>query len=299
VDPEVAALREQRAAGGWVPLYELSVEEARRADLEAAQDEGGPPEPVESVRDLEIAGRLPARIYDPGTATPAGALVYFFGGGWVLGSIDTADRIARALANRAGCVVIVPGYRLAPEHPFPAAAEDAIAATRWVVDHAGELGLDPGRIAVGGDSAGGNLAAVVAQRVPGLAFQLLVYPVTDRTALTGSHPGNQDPLFFNTRSMEWYWSKYLPDETSTDPLASPLRAESVAGLPPALVITAELDPLCAEGEAYARRMQDEGVPVALNRYDGVVHGFFAMAGVLTAGRRALDEAGAALGEAIG
>src|ERR687891_695513 len=126
MDPEVAALREERAAGGWVPLYELSVEKARQADLEAAQDEGGPPEPVESVSEVGIGEHIPARVYDPGAGRPAGGLVYFFGGGWVLGSIDTADRIARALANRAGCVVIVPGYRLAPEHPFPAAAEDAV-----------------------------------------------------------------------------------------------------------------------------------------------------------------------------
>jgi acetyl esterase len=303
VDPEVAALREQRIASGFVPIYELSVEEARQADLERAQDEGGEPEPVENVEEREVDGpdgnRIRLRMYDPGAERPAGALVYFFGGGWVVGSLETADGICRALANRSRCLVIATDYRLAPEHPFPAAAQDAIAATRWTVEHAGALGIDPDRIAVGGESAGGNLAAVAAQHAVRLAFQLLIYPVTDRAALTGPPPENEEPYFFSTRSMAWYWGHYLPDESNTDPLASPLRADSLAGLPPALVITAELDALRPEGEAYARRLEEAGVPVTLTNYDGMVHGFVGMAGELSAGRRALDEAGAALRRAVG
>jgi acetyl esterase len=301
-DPEVAALRAQRAASGWVPLYELSLEEARRADREAAHDDGGPPEPVTAVADHDVTGSVAVRVYDPGVRLPAGALVYFYGGGWVLGSIDTADRICRTLANRSGCLVIAPSYRLAPEHPFPAAVDDCLIAMRWVSEQAERLGIEPDRLAVGGDSAGGNLAAVVAQQLRGqisLACQLLIYPITDRSALEKGATAKEDPYFFNERSMEWYWSHYLPDPTNTDVRASPLRAASLHGLPPALVITAELDPLCAQGEAYAQRMSGHGVQVTLHRYTGMIHGFVGMAGVLTAGRRALDAAGDFLHSAIG
>jgi acetyl esterase/lipase len=306
MDPEVAALREHRVATGFVPVYEMSVEAARQGHLDAVEEEGGPQEPVANVGDREIDGpdgnRIPIRIFDPGAERPAGALVWFFGGGWVVGSLDTVDRTCRVLANRSGCVVIAPQYRLAPEHRFPAAVRDAIAAARWVADNTEELGIDPNRIAVGGESAGGNQAAVVAQQLRDVPFalQVLVYPVTDRSAIANlPQPREEDEYFFNSHSMQWYWNHYLPDDASTDPLASPLRAESLEGLPPALVITAEIDPLLGEGEAYARRLQEDGVPVTLTRYEGMIHGFFGLAGVLSAGRRARDEVGAAVRRAVG
>jgi acetyl esterase len=226
-------------------------------------------------------------------------LLYFFGGGWVLGTIDTADGVSRSLANSSGALVTVVGYRLAPEHPFPAAIDDCYAAVRWVADHSGEIGADPARIAVGGDSAGGNLAAGVALRAradgPALAGQLLVYPNTDQLADDQSMRAADDPFLFNRHSVAWYRQHYLASPAdAASPLASPLRAESLAGLPPALVITAEYDPLRDQGEAYARRLADEGVPVELSRYPGMTHGFFTMAGTVDASRAAIAQAASRL-----
>ena len=191
------------------------------------------------------------------------------------------------------------GYRLAPEHPFPAAIDDCYAAVRWVAEHAGEIGADPARLAVGGDSAGGNLAAGVAlrARADGLALagQLLVYPNTDQLADDPSMRAADDPFLFNRHSVAWYRQHYLTDPAdAANPLASPLRAESLAGLPPALVITAEYDPLRDQGEAYARRLADERVPVELSRYPGMTHGFFTMAGTVDASRAAIAQAASRL-----
>ena len=213
----------------------------------------------------------------------------------MLGTIDTADGVCRSLANASGALVVVPGYRLAPEHPFPAAVDDCYAAVRWVAEHSGEIGADPARLAVGGDSAGGNLAAGVAlrARADGLALagQLLVYPNTDQLADDESMRAADDPFLFNRHSVDWYRQHYLANPgDAASPLASPLRAESLAGLPPALVITAEYDPLRDQGEAYARRLADEGVPVELSRYPGMAHGFFTMAGTLDASRAAIAQA---------
>jgi acetyl esterase len=239
------------------------------------------------------------RLYRPSSQRPLPALLYFFGGGWVLGSIDTADGVARALANATGALVVVPGYRLAPEHPFPAAVDDSCAALRWVAGHASEIGADPARLAVGGDSAGGNLAAALTllARANGLALagQLLVYPNTDQLADDEAAPGADDPFLFNRHSVAWYRQHYLPGPgDAASPLASPLRAKSLAGLPPALVITAEYDPLRDQGEAYAGRLADDGVPVDLSRYPGMAHGFFTMAGTLAASRSAIAQAAAHL-----
>jgi acetyl esterase len=231
-------------------------------------------------------------------------LVYFFGGGWVLGQIETADAIARSLVNRADIAVLVPGYRLAPEHRFPAAVEDAEAAVRWAAASADRLGIDGERIAVGGDSAGGNLAAAVTHLLrdgtgPRLAFQLLVYPVTQHLADTPSARAADDPVFFNARSVRWYWEHYLRSpEDGRDPRASPLLAGRFDTLPPALVITAEHDPLRDEGERYAEKLAAAGVPVRLSRYDGMVHGFFAMTRQLSGAREAHAEAAAALNEVL-
>ena len=297
LDPQVAVLREARLADGFTPLYEQTIDDARAADLADIQASAGTPEAVHEVRDTEVpgpAGPIPVRVYRPAAEGALPTLVYFFGGGWVLGSVDTSDAICRQLANAVPCQVITVGYRLAPEHPFPAAVHDCHAAVRWIVANAAELGADPERIVVGGDSAGGNLAAVTAQQCAAegirLAGQVLVYPNTRYGASTDSMRDNDDPALFNQRSVAWYWRHYLtsPDE-GQDPRVSPLLADDLAGLPPALVITAEYDPLRDEGEQYAARLRDAGVPVLQTRYDGMVHGFFAMAGVLDGGRRAMQQ----------
>jgi acetyl esterase len=295
-------MRERRIRDNAAPLYTMSLADARAADLASIRDAAGEPEKVWEVTDTSLpgpGGELPVRIYRPGPQRPLPVLAYYFGGGWALGSIDTADAICRALANAAGCLVVTVGYRLAPEHPFPAAVRDCAAAVGWVDAHAAELGADPARIAVGGDSAGGNLAAAVTllarETGPPLAGQLLVYPNTDQDADDASMRDNTDPWLFNQRSVAWYRGHYLTDPAeAANPLASPLRAAYLGGLPPALIITAEYDPLRDQGERYAARLAGEGTPTTLHRYDGMTHGFFAMAGTVDTARDAIDEAAAAL-----
>lgn len=304
--PEVAAYRAARVAAGTPPLYTQTLGEARAADLAAIRAGGGAVEQVAEVRDERIpgpGGDLPIRVYRPGGPGPLPTLLYFFGGGWTLGSVDTADGICRRLANAAGCQVVTVGYRLAPEHPFPAAVHDCHAATVWIAANADRFGVDPTRLAVGGDSAGGNLAAAVTLLCrtdgPPLAAQLLVYPNTDVSA-EPSGPVDDDPALFNRRSVAWYRTHYLADpEHSRDPLASPLLADDLSGLPPALVVTAELDPLCAEGQRYAQRLRACGVPTRLDHYPQMIHGFFAMPGAFTDGQRAQHRAAAFLRERFG
>ncbi|GAA2133676.1 hypothetical protein GCM10009760_10110 [Kitasatospora kazusensis] len=297
LDPQVQALRAAKAAGESRPLYLMELAEARRDDLAQIQAAGGDVDPVAELHELELPGPdgpLPVRIYRPEGVGPFPVLVYFFGGGWTLGSLDTSDAICRSLTNRTGCLTVSVGYRLAPEHKFPAAVHDCHAAVRWTAEQAHRFGGDPSRLAVGGDSAGGNLAAVVSQLArsgPEISAQLLVYPNTDHGSRTASLAENDDPLFFNSRSVDWYWGHYLADPADgASPLASPLLAEDLTGLPPALVITAEYDPLRDQGEQYAERLREAGVPVELTRYPGMIHGFFAMSGVLDAGQQALDQA---------
>jgi acetyl esterase len=294
LDPQVEAMRSQREADNVPQLYTQTLAEARAADLASIQAAGGSLEPVHHVEDrvIEETG-LPLRIYRPEGDGPLPTLVYFFGGGWTLGSIDTADGICRQLANAVPCQVITVGYRLAPENPFPAAVNDCHQATQWIAAHAAELQV--GRIAVGGDSAGGNLAAATTllarESGPALAAQLLVYPNTLHGSETASMRAGDDPFLFNKTSVDWYWDHYLTDPADgRNPLASPLLAESHADLPPALVITAEFDPLRDEGEFYAEKLYAAGVSTQLSRYDGMVHGFFAMSGVLDGARKAIAEA---------
>lgn len=307
LDPQVQALRSRRASAQVPPLYTMSLEQARAEDLKAIQEAAADPEPVADVVERDIpgpGGDLRIRIYRPDGDGPLPALVYFFGGGWTLGTIDTSDGICRSLTNAAGCTTVSVGYRLAPEHKFPAAVEDCHAATRWVADHAADLGLRPDRVAVGGDSAGGNLAAAVTLLArerggPDLVHQLLVYPNTDYASDTASMRENTDPLLFNRTSVEWYWGHYLSAPADgAHPLASPLRAD-LGGLPPATVLTAEYDPLRDQAEQYAERLRQAGVPVALTRYPGMVHGFFAMSGVLDAANRAIAHAADRLRGAFG
>ena len=300
LDPQLQSMRENAVAAGVRPLYTLSVDEARAADLAAIRAAAGTGEPVRHVTDRHLpgpAGDLPIRVYRPvDTAEPLPTLVYFFGGGWALGSIDTSDEICRALANAVPCQVVTVGYRLAPEHKFPAAVDDCRAAVAWIAANAAELGVDPDRLAVAGDSAGGNLAAAVTlARGPALAAQVLVYPNTDYRGDTESMRENDDPAAFNRRSVAWYWGHYLADpDDGRDPAASPLLAEDLSGLPPALVITAEHDPLRDEGERYAERLREAGVPVVATRYAGMAHGFFAMSGVVDAAGEARAEVAAFL-----
>jgi acetyl esterase len=300
-------MRDQRERDNAPPLYAMSLTEARAADLASIRAGGGEPEPVHEVASMTIAGPdgdLPLRLYRPASERPLPTLLYFFGGGWVLGTIDTADGVARSLANSSGALVAVVGYRLAPEHPFPAATDDCYAAVRWVAEHAEEIGADPARLAVGGDSAGGNLAAGVTLRArtggPALAGQLLVYPNTDQLADDQSMRAADDQFLFNRHSVAWYRQHYLTDPgDAASPLASPLRADSLAGLPPALVITAEYDPLRDQGEAYARRLAGDGVRVELSRYPGMAHGFFTMIGTVDASRAAIEQAASRLREWFG
>ena len=238
-----------------------------------------------------------ARAAGPG---PFPILVFFHGGGFVIGDLDSMDAPCRALANRAGCLVVSVDYRRAPEHKFPTATEDCYAAVRWVAENAASLNGDSARIAVGGDSAGGNLAAVVALMArdrggPPLRYQLLIYPATNHDFTTASCQENAEGYFLTTADSRWFWSQYLRDENdAANPYASPLRAEDLSGLPPALIITAEYDPLRDEGEAYAERLRQAGVAAEAKRYDGMIHGFFQMGAVIDRGKQAIEDAAQAL-----
>jgi len=245
------------------------------------------------------------RIYSPSAATDLPVLVYLHGGGWVICDLETHDPTCRAISNGADCVVVSVDYRLAPEHKFPAAADDAYAATAWVAQHAQELGADASRVAIGGDSAGGNLTAAVALMAreragPPLSFQVLIYPVLDLASESASRKENGEGYFLTAAGMTWYEEQYLRDDADRkNVLASPLLAGDLAGLPPALVVTAEYDPLRDEGEAYGRRLTEAGVPATVSRYDGMFHGFLAFAGALDGATRAQAEVFAALRTAFG
>jgi acetyl esterase len=261
----------------------------------------GPDEPVAAVEDRRIpgpAGEIPVRIYRGVERTPLPVLTYYHGGGFVIGSLDTHDATCRALAREAECLVVSVGYRLAPEHPYPAAPEDCYAAARWIAEQGEELGADPRRIAVGGDSAGGNLDAVVALMArerggPHLLHQLLIYPVTDCAFDTPSYRENAEGYLLTRDMMQWFWEQYLAHpEDAHAPFASPLRAKDLSGLPPATVITAEHDPLRDEGRAYAARLHEAGVAVEERLYEGMFHGFFGM-------RALIERAGDAMAQATG
>lgn len=252
------------------------------------------------VEDRKIPGPetdIPIRIYTPRHGPdPLPALVYFHGGGFVMGDLDTHDRICRFLSRRAGAKVIAVDYRLAPEHPFPAGVEDVLAAFRWIAANADELAIDPERIAVGGDSAGGNLSAVLTQQLspdePRPRFQLLLYPGTDLTRSAESHATFREGFFLTSAMTDWFVANYLPSPTlERDPRASPLMTAELAGLPPAHVIVAGFDPLRDEGEAYAHALMAAGVPTTLRGYASLIHGFCNMTAVSPAARRALEDAG--------
>lgn len=302
LDPQAKALLDGMAAADAPPIEEQSPEEARLAG--AILGQLSIPEEVAGVDDRVIpgpGGALPVRIYRPaGAPVAAPALVWFHGGGFVIGDLDTADGVCRALCRRAGVMVVSVGYRLAPEHPFPAPLDDATAAFDWVRAHGSELGIDADRIAVGGDSAGANLAAVTANARRGqVAFQLLVYPVTDFTRTSQSYQENADGYLLTAATMAWFEQHYTQSAVEThDPRVSPLFEDDLTGVAPAFVMTAEFDPLRDEGEAYGKRMVDAGVPVQVKRYEGLIHGFIQMSAVLDAAGPALDDAASALHDAL-
>jgi acetyl esterase len=242
---------------------------------------------------------LPIRSYTPSGDGPFPVIAYFHGGGWVICDLDTHDALCRDLCRRSGCLVVSVDYRLAPEHKYPAAADDCYAATRWIAEHAAELGADAGTLFVAGDSAGGNLAAVVAQRVrdeggPALAGQILIYPVTDyHTPPTASYIENARAKRLSRKRMIWFWRHYLNEPAEAEhPHASPLRAARFDALPPALVFTAEYDPLRDEGEQYAQHLEAAGIPTQTKRFAGLCHGFLGLEGPTDYHRGAIDEIGA-------
>jgi len=282
------------------PAHEVPVDQARAGHEAETAHLSGPGEEVAEVRDLEIpsaAGAIPARLYRPEGEDPLPLVVYLHGGGWMLGSIESFDTVLRALANAAGVAVLSVGYRLAPEAPFPAGLEDCLCATRWLAEHAGELGGDPRRLAVAGDSAGGNLAAVVARRLRGevdLRMQVLIYPVADAGCNTASYREFGERHGLTAASMQRFWNLYLDGSDGLVPDASPLRAEDLAGLPPAYVLTAGFDVLRDEGEAYAEALREAGVPTTARRFDGAIHGFWRWLAAAELSRAAVDEVAAAL-----
>jgi acetyl esterase/lipase len=245
------------------------------------------------------------RVYSPAGHGPHPVLVFYHGGGWVIGDLYTHDGICRSLVNAAGCAVASVDYRLAPEFKYPTPVEDSYAGLQWVAANGARLGLDPARIAVGGDSAGGNLAAVMAllardRRGPRLALQVLVYPATSYDFTTASYRENATGYLLTTEDMRWFWRHYLSrEEQGREPNASPLLAKSLADLPPALVITAGCDPLRDEGEAYATRLREAGVSVTITQYPGMFHGFVRMTRILDQSRAVLGEIAGALRKALG
>ena len=291
LDPQVQALLTQLEAQGAQPFAELGVPAARDASR-LLMHLGGDVEPVGEVSDRVVdgpGGDVPVRIYlAPGVDGPQPVTVFFHGGGWTIGDIEIYDKACRSLVVASGAAVVSVDYRLAPEHRFPAAAEDAYAATVWVAEHAAELGLDAGRMAVAGDSAGGNLAAVVAQSArdaggPALVHQLLIYPATDAVGHYPSGLENAEGYFLTDVDIRWFGAQYLSSpEDARDPRFSPLLADDLAGLPPATVITAEYDPLRDQGRAYAAALEKAGVEVEDRLEPGMVHGFWSMKGVVDA-----------------
>ena len=303
LDPQAKAALDLRA--GAAPIESLTPAEAR-AQSEAMPRLPGPE--VAKVEDLDVPGdgvEVPVRVYTPDVERPLGALVWLHGGGWVIGSIETNDATCRSLANEAQCIVVSVEYRLAPEAKFPAPLDDSYAATAWTAEHASALGVDQTRVAVGGASAGGNLAAAVALMArerggPALAHQLLIYPATARDFSTRSYGEYAEEYALDRATMQWYWAHYLRnDADAANVYAAPLLAGDLAGLPPALVITAEYDVLHDEGEAYADRLREAGVAVTCSRYDGMVHGFFSAGMPVDKTWEAIAEAASALRVAFG
>ncbi len=283
LDFATARLLKQMAEGGGKPLHESSVEEARALGA-GLSDLNGPAPPMLRVDEHSLdvpGGVVPLRVLAP-LEQPAGVIVWYHGGGWVIGTIDEADTVGRKLAERTSCTVVLVDYRLAPEHRYPVAVDDSYAALEWVGERVEELSRPGAPLFVAGDSAGGNLSAVMALRArdrggPPIAAQILIYPVTDADFERASYTAAANQLLLTTEAMEWFWDHYVPDAARrVEPDASPMRAADLAGLPPAVVLTAEYDVLRDEGEAYAERLEAADVEVNLQRHEGQTHGFFTL-----------------------
>ncbi|WP_346618453.1 alpha/beta hydrolase [Blastococcus montanus] len=307
VDPHIAALLTMLDDAGMPPMYEGSPEAGRALYLQLTHGARTPEQlaPVGAVEDRTVpgaAGDLRARVYRPEGDGPVPTVLFFHGGGWVIGDLDTHDNMARHICRGSGAVVIAVDYRLAPEHPFPAAADDAVAAARWVAGHLGELGGND-RLGLAGDSAGGNLAAVVAQTLHAdgtpLAGQFLIYPAVDAEGEYPSRTENATGYFLEKETMDWFYGHYAGAwDDAKDPRLSPLHGSDLSGLPPAVVVTAEYDPLRDEGEAYGEALRAAGVDAHVQRYDGMIHGFFDMGAVSPAAQQAIDESCARFGELL-
>ncbi len=304
LDPAVKKYLEEYADPAGLDLPDRTAEENRRLAFESAKSLPTP-QPVEKIEDRTIDGPhgpIPIRIYTPEGPEPKGIFVYFHGGGWVLGSIEQDLQLCCELANASGAIVIAVEYRLAPEYRFPIPFDDCYAATRWAVENAVSLGGDPARVAIGGNSAGGNLAAAVAiaARDRGefsLAFQVPTYPITNDNFNTPSYLENGEGYGLTREGMRWFWKLYLArEEDARSPYVSPLRCEDLTGLPPALIITAQYDVLRDEGEEYAHRLKEAAVPVTLTRYDGIFHGFFKYTHLFKQSRQAMRQVADALKE---
>jgi acetyl esterase len=307
VDPPIATMLTTIAEAGLPPMYEGTPEAGRAQYLEMTHGARKPEHlvPVGSTEDITVpgaAGELKARIYRPDGEGPFPTVAFFHGGGWVIGDLDTHDNMTRNVCRGSRAVIVAVDYRLAPEHPFPAAADDAVAAVRWVAEHLGELGGNE-RLAVAGDSAGGNLAAVVAQQLHAdgtpLVGQFLIYPAVDAGGEYASRVQNAMGYMLERPSMDWFYGHYAGTwENEKDPRLSPLHAADLAGLPPAVIVTAEFDPLRDEGEAYGNALRAAGVEAEVRQYDGMIHGFFDMGTISPAAQTAIDESCARFGEIL-
>ncbi|MGC8477875.1 MAG: alpha/beta hydrolase [Acetobacteraceae bacterium] len=308
LDPDVLLVLDLIRLAGRPPFEQLTPAEAREAYMKSRAILQPEPEPVAEARDLAAPGPhgpIPLRLYRPqGGAAPLPGLIYYHGGGWLLGGLDSHDVVCRRFANAARCVVVSVDYRMAPEHKFPAAIDDCAAATGWAIGQAAALGIDPARVAVGGDSAGGNLAAVMALMardgaLPRLAYQLLIYPATDMTMTTVSAQTVGPGVPLTSATMKWFIDHYMRGpEDMIDWRASPIRAASVAGTAPALVLTAAADPLRDEGIAYAARLEREGVRTTAIHLTDQIHGFLSMGKVIRAADTAIDMMAASLRRAF-
>jgi acetyl esterase len=306
LDAEARSLIDVMQASG-PPVETLTPAQARRASDDRRAQAAAPVESVHEVFDRTIetaAGPIDVRVYRPGPQTDLPVIVFFHGGGWVLCDLDSHDGLCRSLANATGAVFVSVGFRRAPEHPYPAAVEDCYAATVWVAQHTTELGGDPARIAVMGDSAGGNLAAAVALMArdrsgPVLALQVLAYPVIDDDLETPSYRAYGADHYLTREAMRWYWDQYVPVARRREPYVAPIHATTLAGLPAAVVLVAECDPLHDEGLAYARGLTDSGISCTVLDYPGGFHGFLSLAANLEVGRRALADTAAAVRAGLG
>ncbi|BDI28673.1 putative lipase/esterase [Capsulimonas corticalis] len=308
LDPQVAALLEKMRAAGAAPIGALPMEETRAAARGLIAWQAAPPA-VDRVQDLRIPASdadIPVRAYTPlGAAAAPPILVFSHGGGWFRGTLDIFDTPCRQLANATGCLVVSVDYRLAPEHKFPLPLNDCWEVTQWIAAHGADLGGDPSRLIVAGDSSGGNLAAAVARRTrdaggPPIAAQLLIYPVTNCAFDTPSYTEFAQGYSLTRASMETCWDYYLSDPAdAASPDASPLRAPDFTSLPPAVILTAEYDPLRDDGEQYADKLQSAGVPVHRKRLPGLIHGALHMTGIVDASKQIYEEAGEGLRVLLG